>query len=602
MVLHAFDTVEAIVNAVKKKEDETAFVEMRDQMISDFNDGYALTTFDPGRKGYETYTSSQPRNFYEKVIDGLNRAQLTIQIKVPENAETKDKEAASAGELFLFGALDYIDRRQTRRQEPPLREALGALGCLRGWMSMRVLVYTPKGETHVVFDVQPWDLLHVTWEMGADGLIWACRKRTASRTQIEDEYSDFEFSSSVVDKLKNLWPGTSTSTLEIYDFWTKEHNAVVAHRDFVKEATPHNLNHVPVMIDAVGSLPTIQTASFESTLKHRGNSVWAPSRAIIEPRNKYVSMVMDMAKKSIAGSLVYETELGTKGIEGDPYESFQVIKLKTGETLKPLDVPKSPAEYAAILGIMQEDWQQSTLPYPLAFGGTREAMSGRALSVLADATRSVYTPRTGAMARAYRWLCEEILFQFSKKGKTVELSGYDSREEFFVVKSTPKEINPEWFVSVQVEPRMPRDREAEIQMAQTATLPRPDGSQLVSLETAREEYLRLRDPAAEESKILAERGRNLPPIIAARVAEALKKAGEDDLAEDVLALLKPQQGAPTNGATPEQQQSPLPPELIDAIVEILINIGRPDIAEALLQALGVQPQQAQPAPVEPTGV
>ena len=79
-----------IIQLVEDKETELS--DIRTQMESDF-DLLTLEEFS-AKKGYESYTSSQPRNFFDKVTDALNRASLSIQIKLPEDA----KEEALAAE------------------------------------------------------------------------------------------------------------------------------------------------------------------------------------------------------------------------------------------------------------------------------------------------------------------------------------------------------------------------------------------------------------------------------------------------------------------------------------------------------------------------
>lgn len=587
----AFDTVDEILEAVKAKETELSA--LRTQMQDDFSDLYTLAAYEAEdgtgkkRKGYQSYTSSAPRNFFDKVLDGLNRAELSIQIKLPENASEKARRAASLGELYLFGALAAVDRRQAKRGEPPLRESLGFLGCARGWLAMRALVYTPKGkEAETVFDVQPWDLLHITWEVGDQGLLWAANKRQVTKSQVKAEYG--------ID--------TEKSTAEIIDFWDEEKNSVIIGGEFAKLPTPHNIKHVPVYIGSVGSMPTLQSSQVvgasttESLIEYRGNSVWTAARGLYKPFNRAVSKLMDVQERSVAGSLIHKSKDGTKKIEGDPYLTFRVIPLEEGEEITALELPKAPPETAAILGIIEKDIQQSTLPYPLAYGGTAQAMSGRALSVLADATRSVYSPRTALMAQAYTWLAEELLTQFANKGiKPVTLKGYKEDGNFFVVKAKPSEIDTDWFVSVKVEPRLPRDKEAEIMMALAATQRRgPDQQALMSMDTAREELIHMRDPNAESDKVLSEMGESLPPIIAANIAAALKRRGEDELAEQVLMLLKPP-GAQGGGGGGEAAP-PLPPQLIEAIVRALAESGQREIAMAFLAALGIAPPQGRPQP------
>jgi len=608
-------TIQEIKNAVKEKEGDLDA--LRTRMNEDL-DLLTLVEYD-STKGYESYTSSSPRNFFDKVTDGLNRSALTIQIKLPEDAKDKDTRDASQGELFLYGALSEIDRCLIARGEPPLRETMGFFIDLRGWYALRLLVYVPKGEKTVRFDGQPWDPLHVTWEMGSSGLLWAAYKTIISRNQAKDEY-DLDIEGTEVEKI---------------DFFDQCNNAIIIGDAWAKEPEEHDIGHVPVLIGAVGSMPTLQpspgtrngsSSPTDSLLEFRGDSVWAAARGLYEPHNKYVSQLMDIQKRAVVGSLVHQTKDGIKKIEGDPYESWQVIPIAEGESIEPLQLPTAPPETAAILGLINADIQQSTLPYPLAYGGTTEAMSGRALSMLEDATRSVYSPRSGALARVYSWGCEELLVQYNKKiDKPATLRGFKD-EVFFEVEAKPREINPNWFVSVTVEPRVPRDRESEIGMALAATQRRgPDDIPLVSKETAREVYMRLRDPKAEEDKALAEMGKGMPPIMAAKIAAALKSKGEDELAELVMTFLSDQMGGGPQGpqgmgppgvppgmpqpagpiAPPEPPMPPgpppgpqgpqgppglesMPPELAEvfaAVAEVLASTGQEQLAEQFIVAV-----------------
>jgi len=552
-----------IIQLVTDKETELS--ELRTQMEEDFG----LLTLEEyeAESGYETYTSSQPRNFFEKVTDAVNRAEMSIQIKIPEDeGDEKKRRAASTGELFLFGALNAIDRNLRRRGEPPLRESLAFLESLRGWLTIRALVYILNGET--VFDVLPWDILHTTWESGAHGLLWANNKRKLSAAQIKSEYGK---------EVKG-------KDADLLDFFDEENNSVIIGEEFVKKPTKHGLEHPPVFIGAVGSMPTIQTKAFASTIKHRGDSVWAASRNLYKHFNKITSRTEDLYERAIIGSIIHKSKRGDKSIPGDPYKTYQEVKVSSDdeEEILSFPAPQLPTETAILHSIINTDIQTSTLPYPLAYGGTRQSMSGAALSVLADATRSVYSPRTGLLGQCYTWLCEELLLQFKLKGVKTTLSGYDYKDDFFTVKVKPKEIDPSWYVSVNVSPRMPRDREAEIMMSLAATQRKsPEDIPLLSKRTAREDILKIRDPDGEEDRALEEMGMGLPPILATQIAAALKKAGKDDLAQDVLMLLNPPKGGQPQG------QPIVPPELLAAAVEALsMNPQTAPIAQAIMKAMG----------------
>ena len=613
-------------------EKEAEFTELRSRWDDDF-DLLTLLPYVPtdnagnARKGYETYTSSAPRNIFDKVLDGLNQAALSIQIKLQDDAAESDREAASNGELYLFGALHAIDRRLIRQTEPPLREGLGHLMCLRGWWGLKCLVYVPKGQKDLGFDVQPWDPMNMTWETGPDGLLWAALKVMRTKAQIKAEYGyDIE-----------------GKEAEVIDFWDTEGNSVIIANDtWGKKPLKHKIGHVPVMVNPVGSMPSYQgrptsgnsanamgttSAGNEGgTIQYRGDSVWTASRDLYKPRNSQISTLMDIHKRASVGSLVHQTDSNDK-IVGDPYRTFQIIPLKTNETLKNLELPQAPPETGAIISLMDQDIQQSTLPYPLAYGATDQTLSGRALAFLSDRTKSVFSPRTGGMSVAITWLCEELLVQFAEKGfKSTDLQGFNKNKEneFFQVTIEPKNLKPSWYIDVRVEPRLPRDRESEIQMSMMATTPRPGTEQLMSVQTAREDILLLPNPDAEANRVAVETGQNMPPIQAARIAGAMKKTGDEEGAEIMLAWMQQQgiggpppgpDGAPPGNIPPPspQQQGPpgvppapggapvpgegIPPEVVQIIQSVLMTLGQigvPELAQNLAQIL----DSGQPPPPE----
>ena len=579
---------------VKAKADDLQ--KLRDRFDEDFE----LLTLEPyvptdstgkERKGYQSYTTTEPRNIFDKIVDGTNRAALTIAIEQAEGAGEEDRRKASEGELFLFGAFNAVDRLLIKRGEPPLREGMGWFIGARGWYACRTLVYVPKGEKDVVFDVKPLDPMHCVWEQGPNGLLWFAVVRMATKAQIESEY-------------EHIIKGRQA---QVTDWWDEETNSVLIGNDFVKEPTEHGIGHVPFLVGPVGSMPSIQDKLFESQIEHQGDSVWAASRHSYAPFNKHVSRLMDIHEAGMVGSMTYESEEGSKTVTGDPWRTFAIIPIKTGEKLERLELPKAPQETAAILQVIQDDLQKSNLPAPWQYGGTNQELSGRALQTLGESTRSVFSPRAGALTRVYTWICEELLRQFKKKGKVTVMTGHKPDDTFFEMKAKPSIINPGWVVKVQVKPTLPRDQEADIAMALAATQQRnPDLPPLMSIATARSDVMGLRDPDAEADKVLIQQGENLPPIIAARIAQALLKKGKPDLADQVLALLDPAQanqedGAaqPTNGRTapgqPGQEQEAAAVQLMQAVVQTLQQAGEGEIAEQLILAL----QQGGPSAVSP---
>ena len=577
---------------VEDKLNSTAFLEMATQQEDDFN----LLTLEEyqAKSGYQSYTSPAPRNDFLKVFHGINKAELTWQILTPDDAPQADREAASRGEALLTGILDRGDRALRKIGEPPLRSALSWYACARGVAGLKCLIYSNEShETEI--SIRAIDPMHMAWESGVDGLVWAAYKYSVSKGEAKARWG--------VDL------GGETAT--VIDFFDANINAVVLSAgtveqskgdEFIKPPESHDIGHVPVWIGFASGMPTVFTSTDEPTLKHRASSVYSSSRNVYEPRNKQVSFIMDTAEKSVAGTLVYESETGQKQIQGDPFGAWQVVLLAKGEKLAPLQPPEVPAASGVLLGVLNQDKQESTVPFPIGYGLDPQAHSGAALAMMNDNMRSVYGPFTSLLEDAYHWLAEEILGQFKAKGQKIFLQGFDAAGKFFEMDATPEDVQDNWYLSIKCEPKLPRDEAADIQMAMAASTPGPDGDPLVSKLTAREKIVRLQNPDAEakriEAEVIARLIMRMPNIQIRRVANELLAKGDKEGAMELLASIPSptaQDGgrgpiagqgaapapAPAPGPAPmpgPQGAGGIPPEVQNVIM-------------AASQALGIPPEQ-----------
>ncbi len=595
----AYKNRDKIVRMVKKKEE--AFAKLYARMELDFD---LLTLKDNiVEEGYCSFTSSAPRNFHEKIMDGLNRAVLNIQIKVPHNDTDEGKKQASVAEQFVFGEMHDIDRIFRKQNLPSFREQISFYICNRGWWAYRLLLNFEKSEegseeeAHTP-DCAVFDPLHLSWEAGPGGLIWVCHHYNASAAEILDKWDH-----KLPEDVEDAW---------VFDFYDKENNCVIIESSkegasktgWAKKVLPHNFKRVPIAIGSVGSMPNIQDKDGGDTIEHRGDSVYASSRKLFKPYNDQIGLMMDIEKRSVHGTLTYETEDGTKEIDGEPWLNFQVVKLARDEKLKPLEIPGAPPEAAAVFGSINTDIQQSTLPYPIAYGGTQQALSGAALNVLGENTRSVYTPRSTALEHAYTHLCEELMRQFHEGGaKAATFQGFNSKDNFFHTKIKPDEIDPGWYVHVTCRPRMPRDKEAEFMMAQIAMQPTgPAGLPMLPRQKVYEEILQEPDPVGTEEAVIVEWGESQPPVMLRKTAAAVKEDGGEDISAELM-MMKDQmlgippggmqqggmspEGAPSGGAPQGGGLPPIPPELLQqgpqVVGQMLVeNNVPPEVIEQIL--------------------
>ncbi len=538
-------SAEEITAMVMAKRDSLPVTELRDQMEDDFS-LFTLDAYEP-EPDHQAYTSPKPKNHHEKINKALNKAELVYNIALPDEAPKVDRDAANKGEDFLTAVFSQADRNSRNRGDPPLRESLGWFACDTGMMVARCLVYLDDSD-EMIFDIRAHDPFHTYWEDGYEGLSWAAPTYAVSKAEALDRWGI----------------EAKTDSLTLIDWFNRKYNAIVLYdgdkegdSHWIKKPAVHGLDHVPVFVGYASSMPKRFDRNFQQQLKHRAASVFASSRGIYAPFNKQVSFIMDTNEKSVAGSMIYESEDGQKTVKENPYSSWTTVRIKIGEKLYPIPAPKVPPEANVIMGIIDRDIQESSVPYPVGYGLDPGSHSGAALSMLNENMRTLFDPYCSLLEQVYQWACEEILHQFKEKGKAVKLSALREGTKFFSVEAHPDDIHEDWYINVKVQPKLPRDQAGELQMALAATNPRPpDGRPFLSDATALEDILHIKSPDAEQERIkeqmLNRKMEAMPQIQLREMAKAMIDKGDLEGARELLASIPAPGPQPTPGGNGQQ--------------------------------------------------
>jgi ribosomal protein L12E/L44/L45/RPP1/RPP2 len=140
-------------------------------------------------------------------------------------------------------------------------------------------------------------------------------------------------------------------------------------------------------------------------------------------------------------------------------------------------------------------------------------------------------------------------------------------------------------------------------MAISASTPRAEGKQpLMAVSSARKQIMKLKNPDLEEQKVLAEEGKEIPPIKFRRMAAAVEAQGDPEGARLIMewlegeemknrqALASEQGGGAPPPAAAEQRPAAAPPSedekaVVEAVMNALVQYGREDLAKELAGAL-----------------
>ena len=527
------NTEAEILKAVKEKDGELKV--LRDRFEADYGK-WRLEEFSLG-SDYDNYTSSSPKRLVDKVTEIL--ADAFLQIRIPLHKEKKqERDQISNAERFIYGAINLANSRLQATVQPTIQEQMAFLSVLRGWFALRAYIHKNKnGET--IPDIRVWDIFHTTWDVGADGLLWACHSHPISKSQAKAEYD--------IDLKKS-----STA----YDFWDNEKYAVILDKEFVIKPEKHGLKYPPILISMVGATPFIQSDLYQDTIKDTGESILASDRNLFDKVNKLKTYYLTLVGQGVHNPIAISSSDGKKTLEKSPYHKGNVVQLNSdkGEKIEPIFKPTMPSDAGNLLGlIMREMTSEGVLSL---LSGISEAGSGYRVSLLTHAASTMLNNPKRSMEQGYEWLARELLTQYSAGGfGKLRLQGRDGSNEYFDMEVSPKDIKGDWFPEVRLRPSLPEDTAENYATAQLAVQ-----NGLLSRETVRDKLLGVQDTDAEEDKVLREKASRIPSVMVREIARTLAEDGRPDLAMDLINEFQAQAAIPFEKQSQKQKERPVEPQ------------------------------------------
>ena len=370
-----------IIRAVGRHEEQTR--PLRDRMEGDFRlyrlepfqevDGYGHPV-----EGFRSYTSNAPQVYADKVIQWIARAEFGIRI--PQAGRTGAQRAVDAlKEKWTWGLMRSVDRRIQQRMEPPMRDLTAFHNVVRGMVAGRwLMMNTASGET--VVDMTPWDPMHTYWSVGTEGLEWACYKVRKTRGEIRAEYGvDI---GEDIDTLRVGAQDGDDAEMEVYDFYDRTHNTVVAGNGVVlKRPTPHGAGRVPVVIVPVGPVPLVQTDAAMDSVSDYGESVFKSNREIYDKHNLMMSIFLELAARARRPPLGVKSRDGRKTLDEDPYMEGTTISMSEGDEVQAFPLLKTTQDAADLTGRISGEVQRGSIPHSV-YGELQFQLSGFAINTL----------------------------------------------------------------------------------------------------------------------------------------------------------------------------------------------------------------------------
>jgi len=504
-----------ILGIIAEQKSNTIFTDLKNRIENDY-DLWRLEPFQLGHEGeYENYTTNEPKTLANKTMEVLSTAPLQAEIPLLLSDEDERRRKSNT-ERFYYGILNLADSRLQNILQPSIQDQMAFFSTLRGWIVIRSYFRKTKdGKT--IPDIVPWDILNVRWAIGADGLLYVFNMRPISKAQAKAEYN-----------IDVAGSGVSTT---LYDFWDDEQNSIVINDTFVKKPTQHGLDHIPVLIKAVGAVPLVQSERHNDTLKDQGDSVFGANRTIYDHKNKMITMSSTIVGLAAHNPLAISSSGGKKTFSKSPYYKGAVIQLDAdkGEKVEGLYKPEIPQAMAYLYGIVQRDLSSGGIP-PIAGGELDFSLPYSGIKELISAARSIVKPRQRAMEESFEWIFREMSTQYiNGKFPKLKVHGRDGTEEYFDMQLSSKDISGDWFPECKLLPDLPENEPEKHAMAELAVR-----NDLLSPETARAKYLGVKDTDLEEQKVIRSKANKLPAVMIRELVLSLINDGRLDLANAVM--------------------------------------------------------------------
>jgi hypothetical protein len=467
----------------------TEFWSLRDQRMDEDLALYRMSEIPQGEG--EVVIRNIPWVLVEKASSILSKQLPSIDTVPPDN---RLREAAQAVEDFLRYAWEVWDRRWMQALHGPLLRDIAHFLCLRGWVTIRISYNAdaPAGELPV--DLYVCDPRQVYPQLGANGLRYVVHRYWATVGEILDEWPEAE---------KALQGRDEEDIVEVvayYDDWwhTLEVDGIE-----IKPPTEHGYGFVPwIVATGLGAPIRATTRDQLHWTQEVGVSIFHGIKRAYRQLNRLISQLATEVARVANPPTVYYYDPARP-------ENPQPIKLSAGATnflyfdrerVEVLQVTPNPANAAPVMQALLEDVEKGGLPGVLWGVGQG---SGFALTLQTDAAMDTLHPLTRVL--------EQVIEQVNQRALELIRDlhdgpvGYLVRDPLTGRLVAGNAITPDLVAAVGTRTVVrfrkvaPRDR---VQMAQLAAL--LTDKKLISLETARDEFLGIENPQRENERVLAD--------------------------------------------------------------------------------------------------
>jgi hypothetical protein len=578
------------VDAVRRMNEELIeFWRPRDTRMKEDHELYRITQNAAGEG--RSIKKNTPYVVVEKAANMLAGVTPTVHVVSATEAAS---ETSQKIENFLRWSMERWNKQYRRGQiQGSFRHSMAHYLCLRGWVAAR-LQYTGGDEgynprSHPV-KTQLVDPLQVYPMLGDDDLQYVVHRYWTTIKEVRDKWEEAD---------KKYADRSDTEIVEVQVYYDDWYWCAIVDGDDLFGVEEHQYGFTPWVIITGNGAPIRATDTRQVGWQADvGVSLFHGIKGSYAELNRVLSQLATQVENATNPPTIYyyNPAQNAKPKPLDYTPGTTNFLFYDSERVEPMDLNPRPTEVGPLIESLVDDLNRGSLP-PILWG-TTGTTSGFHTSVLTDAARDALYAIVSAM--------QEAMEQINEFTLTLIRDHHEDEVGFWVRSKNGQNvggwtITPEDIADVGVENQVryrdvaPKDRAVMANLAMGLT-----GSNLISAELARDEYLNIENPELESQRILQEKifmdedvmKDSLVPMALARSDdEMLQLYMEAKMRRETQAPPGgapapggPPQGGPPQGVNLGPPQQGMPPNVMPPIQQL----GADPLAQSLGSIIGGQ--------------
>jgi len=463
----------------------------RDTRMQDDQDLYDMTEAD--NASATTYISNLPYVTVEKISQMIGGHTPVTHLIPPQNA--LERVCQKVEDLLRY-AWDTFEWKWSQVGQNGLRRSMAWYAAQRGWVATRISYNSFATADDFPITLKVVDPIKVYPFWGDNDLEYVI-------------YRDYQLIGQVMDE----WPEAAqmfadreeTEVVEVIAYYDRGYHAVLVDSQEVKQPTPHGFGFCPWIVHTVGGSPVrsdTRLGAGTDFIKNIGPSIYHGTRVAYKMRDTILSQLAEIvASASNPPILVHYSKETGEPVELSLAPGASNYMIKGKEDLQVINPNPNPAEVAPLLNALNDDVYMGSIPKVL-WGGADPQQSGLAIALLTGAARDSLLGIITALQNAEMEIDRKVLSILRDiHQQPVGIVTKDATGNWIGGATvTPQEIAQAGVhILVEYKDVSPKDRFQLMQMALALTK-----ENLISMQTARSEYLDIKNPERENFRILDE--------------------------------------------------------------------------------------------------